>query len=159
MRRDDSLEQVLRYAYRLLSYRGRSEKELSERLRMKGFDEDSINRAISGLRSDGYLDDRRLAVSIRRYAEESKYLSLPATRMLLKERGIPPALIDEALAGFDEPEVAKRLVERRLRRMKSDDNAAIRRLEGMLLRRGFLRGTIQEVIKSFHLKGDRDEAD
>ncbi|GAB4423200.1 MAG: regulatory protein RecX [Thermodesulfovibrionales bacterium] len=171
MKRNDSHGQVLQYACRLLSYRGRSEKELSKRLRTKGFDEDAIDKVISDLRSNGYLDDRKLASSLRRYAEESKYLSLLGTKRLLRERGIPAAVIDEALTGFDEPETAKRLVERKLRRMKkgdqknrqiflgegADDNTSKRRLEGMLLRRGFSRDIIQEVIKSFRREGEGDE--
>jgi regulatory protein len=51
----------LDYAYLLLARRGYSEQELTARLCDKGFSPGVVSRAIERLKTQGYLDDSRLA--------------------------------------------------------------------------------------------------
>src|SRR5688500_4119256 len=48
-------------ALRLLQYRFRSEKELNDRLRQKGYSDDDVQAAMIRLRDEKWLDDRRFA--------------------------------------------------------------------------------------------------
>lgn len=161
MRARSSSEPVLQYALRLLSYKGRSEKELAMRLRMKGFDEASVESAIARLRTSGFLDDRRLAGSLRRYAEERKHLSIAATRGYLREKGISRDLADQVTTDMDEREVARSLVEKRLISWERQGTlqghggsaAALKRLYGILIRKGFPHETIRAVLDEFDRKG------
>lgn len=145
---------ALRYAFKLLSYRARSEKELAERLRRKGFDDSEIWRVVDYLRSTGFLDDRKLASSLKRYAGESKHLSILGTRKLLVERGVPRDLIDEAVEGIDETEIATRLVEKKIGVLKRHllpgerlTPDVIRKLYGSLARRGYPYDTIRKALE------------
>ncbi len=156
---------VLNYAFRLLSYRDRSEKELAGRLRMKGFDDSAIVKVIERLRSGGFLDDRRLAGILKRYARESKHLGLLGTKRFLAERGVPRDLLEETTADIDESDLAKRLVERKIASWRitppEGDNvelpaATVRRLYGLLARRGFLPETIRKTLRNIKCKEDME---
>ncbi len=159
----DSRGSVLHYAYKLLSYRSRSEAEMAGRLRLKGFDEASVSEAIIHLKKSGFLDDRKLAASLRRYAEESKQLSIAATRRFLLQRGVPAEMINEVTGDIDEVETAKKLVEKKvaawrkhspLRKGSLPDGTLARKLFGILYRKGYPSETIRKVLHHYTGKED-----
>lgn len=165
MRIHDPHRSVLHYAYKLLSYRGRSEAEMVRRLRMKGFDEASISKAVIQLRESGFLDDRKLAASLKRYAEESKQLSITGTRRFLFQRGVPAEMINEVVGDIDELETAKKLVEKKIaawgkqgfsRKEPRLDDALIRKLYGILYRRGYPSEAIKKVLQHYTGKEDTE---
>jgi regulatory protein len=149
---------LLHYACKLLSYRSRSEKEMSERLRMKGFGEDEINRAITHLRSAGLLDDGKLAHSLIRYVGEAKGLGLSGTKHFLLERGVPREIVDETTREIDEVEIAKRLLYKKLRawsKFSRPDQARLKkRLYGFFSRRGYTPETIKKAMEEFTTEED-----
>lgn len=154
---------ALQYAYKLLSYRGRSEKEIFRRLRMKGFDESAINRAVAHLKYGGLIDDRKLAYSLKRYAEETKKLSISGSRRFLVERGVPSDMIDEVVKDIDETGNAKKLVEKKLiswgkhgltHEPPQYTPEIFRKLYGMLYRRGFPTETIKKALEQLKVKED-----
>ena len=61
--RAETLRRAREDAYRLLSFRGRSEKEIEDRLRRKGYEEDVVAGVAAFLRDHGYLDDTTFARS------------------------------------------------------------------------------------------------
>jgi regulatory protein len=164
MRTYDPHRSVLQYAYRLLSYRGRSEKEMAMRLRMKGFDEPDIHQTLEQLRENGFLDDRKLAFSLKRYAEESKHLSVSGAKKLLSERGVPADIIKEALRDMNEMEAAQRFLEKKLvslqkqgfHRPQELTPEAMKKLYGVLYRRGYPSETIKKVLAQFKGKEDTE---
>jgi len=149
---------LLHYACRLLSYRSRSEKEMRERLSMKGFGEDEINRAITRLRSVGLLDDGKLAHSLMRYAGEEKGLGLSGTQHFLLERGVPREIVDETTREIDEVEIARRLLHKKLRAWskssRSDQALLKKRLYGFFSRRGYAPETIRKAMEEYTVEED-----
>ncbi len=163
MKARDTRCSVLHYAYKLLSYRGRSEAEMVTRLRMKGFDEDSVSEAVTHLKESGFLDDRKLAASLRRYAEEAKQLSIAATRRFLLQRGVPLEMISEVTGDIDEVETAKKLVEKKVaawrkqspsRKGSPPDGTLVRKLYGILYRKGYPSEAIRKVLHHYTGKED-----
>jgi len=141
---------VLNFAYRLLSYRGRSEKELRQRLILKGFDELAVDTVMTRLTANGFLDDRKLAFSLKRYAEESKHLGIVGTKRFLRERGIPREIIDEAVDNVDETDAAHRVARKMMRSSSSyPPEKTMRRLYNALARKGFTAGTIRKTLGRF----------
>ena len=154
----DPRRSVLHYAYKLLSYRGRSEAEMVRRLKMKGFDEPSVRNAILQLKKGGFLDDTKLAASLRRYAEESKQLSIIGTRRFLLRRGVPAETINEVVGDIDELETARKLVEKKIaswrrqslsREVSHLDATLIRKLYGILYRKGYPSDAIKTVLHHY----------
>ncbi len=144
----DAAPKALQYCFRLLGFRGRSEKELLERLRRKGFDRGVSEQALLRLKELGYLDDGAFARSLRREAEEVKLLGFSGARHYLVEKGSPGRVADEALEGYDELAAARKLMEKKLRTMKSGEGEALRRrLYGMMRRRGYSSSAVNKTFK------------
>lgn len=156
---DDSAESALSQAYKLLGYRDRSERELRERLRKKGFSPCSIDRAVATLQAKGFINDEKLAEALRRDAVERRCLGRGGVRAHLIKRGIDRDRA-EALAAAAGPEddeayveAARRLIEKRHRGMGLLDEATVkRRLWGLLARRGFSADTIRRAMKSMNIE-------
>lgn len=152
MSSEDPLKMALNYAYRLLSYRSRSEKELITKLSTKGFDEEISNKAVSRLRESGLIDDARLASSLSRMASEYKHLGASGTRRFLTERGIPREIITGAVKEIDEFETAGRLIQKKLRLMRGlPENMIIRKLYGILVRKGYSYEVIKKALRDIDL--------
>jgi len=138
------------YALKLLGYRGRSVKELEERLRKKGFPTSVVTSTVRNLKQVGLLDDKALAESLRREAIKTKLLSQYGARHLMLKRGIPKEIVD-SLFTFDEREdieTAGKLIHRKLRAMEhTSPEKRKRRLYHFLLRRGYCFDTIKRVLK------------
>lgn len=161
MRADGSRGSALHYACKLLNYRSRSQTEMVKRLRMKGFDERDIHSALFILREKGFLDDRKLAAALKRYAEESKHLSTVGARRFLIAWGIPPDLSTEAVKDIDDVETARRFVKKKItawgkwgrsQKPARPDDLTLRKLFGMLSRRGYPPETIRKILDELNNK-------
>jgi len=146
---EDSRDSALRQAYKLLSYRDRSEKEIIDRLLLKGFSRGIAEDAVAFLNNKGFINDRKTAESFRRYAVENKGLGRKGVVQYLVNRGIPEDIAEETAGEeSDYLDTAKRIVEKRLVLVKDCDAGTVRRrLWGLLLRRGFTGETISILMK------------
>jgi regulatory protein len=123
-----------------LSYRPRSEKEVRDRLRRGGFEQDAIEHAIARLHEWRYLDDADFA---RRWVENRSTHRPRGRRLLqqeLRHKGIDGEIARDAIddADLDEIGAAEALARRRLPAYAGDEPAAIRRrLGAYLARRGY----------------------
>jgi len=139
------------YALRLLSYRSRSKKELSERLKEKGFASEEINETLNFLEGSGLIKDKELAEWLLQNALQKKYLGREGIKMLLLKRGIEKGLIDGALSNLTqdvEQDTAMRFVEKKLKTLRTYPSDTIRqKLWRILHRRGFSEDVISSVVK------------
>ncbi len=148
LERQSALEKALSAAYRLLTYRPRSEAEIRGRLLKKGFDEETADAAVEKLRAQGLLDD----LAFGRFWRESREALSPRGEHLLRaelrQKGLARETVQEVLADFDEAESALKVVRALWPRLVKFPPAERRkRLWGQLARRGFAPDTIQEVIR------------
>ena len=139
-------------AYALLRQRPRSEFEIRERLKLKGYGEGVIESVVEALRRAGEIDDERFA----RLWVEDRMRANPAgdviLRYELKAKGLSTALIETALAEkaekYDEYEIALAIARERFDRLKKIDRPkALKRLYDFLLRRGFKYETVKRVTE------------
>lgn len=144
---DDERARAVKYAFLLLRYRGRSERELRKRLELKGFGSEAADEAVTYLAKAGYVDDDALAQALRWEAADSKFLGKRGAEAFLFQRGIPRREASEALEDYDELEAAQLLAERKLRTMGGLEDRKLRsRLTGHMRRRGYSYGTIRVIL-------------
>ena len=65
-------------------------------------------------------------------------------------KGIDEGLLQECLQQMDLPaetDLARKLLEKKAKRLDCEDSASLRRLQGYLQRRGFSYETIREVLR------------
>jgi regulatory protein len=154
---DDAYRRAREIAARLLAVRPRSTVEVRERLRRAGVAAESAGAVVRDLIALGYLDDLEFAqawIRGRLSARTSGLLRLTAE---LREKGVATPLIEQAIRdahgeediAVAEERRARELAERRLRtyaRLAWD--AKVRRLAGLLQRRGFAAATIARVLRT-----------
>ena len=155
----DQTSRATEAALVFLGYRPRSEREVRDRLRRGGYDQDAIDRAIARLHDWRYLDDADFA---RRWVENRAAHRPRGKRLLqqeLRQKGIDIETVREVIdeADLDEAAAAEAIARRRLPTYAGDDSAAIRRrLSAYLARRGYGYDVIRVALE--RVLGDEDEA-
>lgn len=144
----DNKRKALESAFRLLSFRPRSEKELQEKLFEKKFDSKIVEEVISRLKELGYLNDREFAKAwvLERKAKKGKI----ALKQELLRKKISKDLIEGVLEELDpelEFKAAKDLIEKKKIFQKKFKGRELRnKITGFLLRRGFGYEIIKKIL-------------
>ncbi|MER6989809.1 regulatory protein RecX [Saccharopolyspora hirsuta] len=151
-RKADNPEQQARdIVYRLLAARARSRSELRQALMRKGIDEDVADGVLQKFVNAGLVDDASFAEEWVNSRQRAQGLGRKALGFELRRKGIDEHLVEAALSTVDsdaEAERARELVQRKLRSMSSLDHAAkMRRLVGMLARKGYSEGLAFRVVR------------
>jgi regulatory protein len=135
-------------ALRYLAYRPRSESELRERLRRRGFGEDNVATAIARLREQGLVDDLAFAQFWKENRQSFSPRSQWLTRHELKQKGVANEVIERVVADVDDEGSAYQAAIARARSLPAVDYQGFRhRLGEYLKRRGFGYGVINNTVK------------
>lgn len=144
------MNKALGYAFRLLKYRPRSEHELRQRLKRRGFSDSIITETLIFLKDKGLVDDLEFA---RIWVESriKKPLGIHRLKQELRIKGIDKNLIEQVIervgSRYNEEETIGNLIQRRMERLRHIEPAkAKRRIFLYLLRRGFSSERIQEAF-------------
>ncbi|MBQ12681.1 MAG: hypothetical protein CMJ45_14170 [Planctomyces sp.] len=135
-------------ALRLLGYRGRSEAEVRRRLAPR-YSVQTIERVITSLTEQGYLDDAAFAAQWRSNRERRRPRGKSLLRQELLGKGIPEDTIREALEDFDGLGNAYRAGQSLALRLAGEEFSKFRqRLWSHLQRRGFDGSVIRETVQT-----------
>ena len=145
-------EQARALCLRLLTVRARTRAELAGQLAKRGYPDDVSDRVLDRLAQVGLVDDADFAEQWVRSRRVNAGKGKRALAAELQTKGVDNAVITAALAGIDaaaERERAEQLVRDKLRREKlgdDDDTKVMRRLVGMLARRGYGQSMAVDVV-------------
>jgi len=144
-------------AYRFISYKPRTLKEVSDKLKAKGFQSDLVSKVVEELKNYGFINDLEYARNFVLNKSRSKTLGELALRRELLSKGISSEIVDEVLSErenlIDEFEIALDLAQGKLKQIKSlkkrkkGRDEYKRRIYEFLLRRGFKFETINRVMR------------
>ncbi len=149
---EDSYQKAYSYSLRLLNYRAQSIKGLTDKLKLKKYPQDIIDRIVSEFKKSGYLDDRNFA---RAWVEDRMNFNPKAPRVLrieLKQKGISDNIIENTLSDINKrynfTQIAYGLAKNRFKVLRSvhDAKKKKKRIFDYLIRRGFKFSTIYEVL-------------
>jgi regulatory protein len=147
---------------RLLTDRARSRAELAAKLEQKGFAADVAERTLDRLTEVGLVDDAEFAQQWVRSRHRHAGRGKRALAMELRRKGIGQHEAAEALEqidGDDERARAAELVRKKLRtqpplptegdrrEIAAERDKVVRRLVGMLARRGYPQGVAFDVVR------------
>ncbi|MGA2526274.1 MAG: RecX family transcriptional regulator [Smithellaceae bacterium] len=139
-------------AYRLLSMRPHSEKELEKKLREKGFAAVVIKEALEKLHDLKYLNDASFAVQWARNLAVNKLWGDKKIFVNLREKGVVAELIlaavEEARREISEEKAIAFLIKKKASRKKLDilDLKVKKRIFQSLMGRGFPPGLILKKL-------------
>ncbi|BBZ34200.1 recombination regulator RecX [Mycolicibacterium confluentis] len=145
-------EQARALCLRLLTVRARTRAELEGQLTKRGYPEDVSAAVLDRLTDVGLIDDADFAEQWVRSRRVNAGKGKRALAAELRTKGVDNEVIEEALADIDagaERQRAEELVRAKLRRERladDDDTKVMRRLVGMLARRGYSQGLAFDVV-------------
>jgi regulatory protein len=135
----------------LLTARPRTRSELRQALLRKEIEPDVADEVLSRLDDVGLIDDKAFAEMWVHSRHTYQGMGRRALTVELRRRGVDNDVAAEAVAAVDpdaEEERARQLVRKRLPSMSAiDQQAKIRRLVGMLARKGYAQGLAYRVVK------------
>ena len=134
-----------------LTGQARSRAELAAKLAAKHVPADVAEQLLDRFEEVGLVDDAAFAREWTQSRQASRGLARRALGMELRRKGIDPETVEEALdqvSGDTDRATAQALVRRKLRSLREvDDAVKVRRLVGMLARKGYPAGTAYEVVR------------
>ena len=150
-RAGDPVDAARQICLNQLEHAPRTRAQLAERLRSKGVQDDVAEQVLSRFAEVGMIDDALFAQMWVTSRHRGKGLARRALSQELRRKGVGDQEVAEALAALD-PDVelatARALVDRRLRTTRGlETQVRVRRLAGMLARKGYPAGTAFRVVK------------
>lgn len=145
-------EQAHALCLRLLTARARTRAELAGQMAKRGYADAVVEAVLGRLTDVGLVDDEDFAAQWVRSRQTHAGKGKRALAAELRGKGVDDEVIASVIDGIDsgaERVRAEELVERRLRRETlgdGDDAKVMRRLVGMLARRGYSHSMAMAVV-------------
>ncbi|OIJ64658.1 recombination regulator RecX [Streptomyces mangrovisoli] len=147
----DPVERARAICLRLLTGTPRTRKQLADALRKREIPDEAAEEVLSRFEEVGLIDDGAYADAWVESRHHGRGLARRALAQELRTKGVDSALIDEAVGRLDsdqEEETARELVARKLRATRGlDRDKRMRRLAGMLARKGYAEGMALRVVR------------
>ncbi|MEU6915562.1 recombination regulator RecX [Streptomyces olindensis] len=147
----DPVEQARAICLRLLTGTPRTRKQLADALRKRQIPDDAAEEVLSRFEEVGLINDSAFADAWVESRHHGRGLARRALARELRTKGVDSTLIDEAVSQLDseqEEATARELVARKLRSTRGlDRDKRLRRLAGMLARKGYPEGMALRVVR------------
>ncbi|GAB2463365.1 regulatory protein RecX [Jatrophihabitans fulvus] len=147
---------------RLLERRARSRSELEQALAKREIPSAVAAAVLDRFTEVGLIDDAELAVTVAGAQHRERGLARRAIATKLRQRGFDDDTVREAVAGIDADDERRRaeaLVARKLRSLSAlPAEVRMRRLVGLLARKGYSSGLAYEVVRAAVAESDADPA-
>jgi regulatory protein len=136
---------------RLLTVAPRTRAQLADALQRRGVPDEVADDVLGRFTEVGLIDDRAFAEAWVQSRHVGRGLARRALAAELRHRGVADETVDEAVSALDphqEENAARELIARRLAATRGQDPARrMRRLLGLLARKGYSPGLSYRVVK------------
>ena len=143
----DLRARALQQALLFLSYRARSESEIRSNLHKHEFPEAVIEATLDRLRQDGFANDVQFAQAWVENRNTFRPRGRRALALELRQKGIGDDVIQSALEGIDEEQLATDAARQKAGKLQTREwNLFRKKLSGFLARRGFSYSIINPIV-------------
>jgi regulatory protein len=157
----DPAELAREICLRQLAVRPRTRSELAGALKQRGIDDEVAAEVLERYGEVGIIDDTAFARAWVSSRHHGRGLASRALANELRQKGVDAEAVGTALADLDpetEEATARAMVERKLRSDRGGPpEARLRRLVGMLARKGYPPGLAMKVVREALARRDADE--
>ncbi|MHC5261780.1 recombination regulator RecX [Streptomyces sp. UC4497] len=147
----DPAERARNICLRLLTGTPRTRKQLADALRKREIPDDVADEVLTRFEEVGLINDSAFADAWVESRHHGRGLARRALARELRTKGVDSTVIDEAVGQLDserEEETARELVARKLRSTRGlERDKRLRRLAGMLARKGYPEGMALRVVR------------
>ncbi|MGW8333212.1 recombination regulator RecX, partial [Streptomyces sp. NPDC055897] len=158
----DPAERARAICLRLLTGTPRTRKQLADALKKREIPDEVAEEVLSRFEEVGLINDAAFADAWVESRHHGRGLARRALARELRTKGVDTTVIDEAVGQLDsdqEEDRARELVARKLRSTRGlDRDRRLRRLAGMLARKGYPEGMALRVVRQA-LQEEGDTAD
>ncbi|WP_328874194.1 recombination regulator RecX [Streptomyces sp. NBC_00287] len=158
----DPVERARAICLRLLTGTPRTRKQLADALRKREIPDEAAEEVLSRFEEVGLINDSAFADAWVESRHHGRGLARRALAQELRTKGVDSSLIDAAVGQLDseqEEATARELVDRKLRSTRGlDRDKRLRRLAGMLARKGYPEGMALRVVRqALEAEGEETE--
>ncbi|WP_338780381.1 recombination regulator RecX [Metabacillus sp. FJAT-52054] len=157
----DHVRKAYNSALDFLSYRMRSTMEIKQQLEKKEFQPETIQEVLHQLDESGLLNDQQFADAFTRTQWQSSGKGPAVIRQELIQKGIAPLDIEQALSLYSHEEQRDAAMVHAEKFMKKNHAISAfqiqKKLEQLLIRKGFSFNLISEVVQSLQFGGNQDD--
>lgn len=147
----DPVERARAICLRQLTGTPRTRRQLADALRKREIPDEVAEEVLSRFEEVGLIDDGAFADAWVESRHHGRGLARRALAQELRTKGVDTALIDEAVGRLDaeqEEATARELIARKLRSTRGlDRDKRLRRLAGMLARKGYSQGLALRLVR------------
>ncbi|GAA3135214.1 recombination regulator RecX [Streptomyces rectiviolaceus] len=147
----DPGEKARAICLRLLTGTPRTRKQLADALRKREIPDDVADEVLTRFEEVGLINDGAFAGAWVESRHHGRGLARRALAQELRTKGVDATLIEEAVGQLDseqEEATARELVARKLRATRGlDRDKRLRRLAGMLARKGYSEGLALRIVR------------
>lgn len=147
-------DKALNKAFKYLSFKMRTKKEMFLFLEKKGIEEKILLQVIDRLMELKYIDDKEYSRLFVQDKSNYCFYGRERIRYDLLKKGIDKGLIDDSLYKYlDEEKESKNidiLISKKLRILNLDNKKDMQKLQNYLFRKGFPRHLVYEKVRSFN---------
>jgi len=144
---DDNHQACLDVAYRYLSHRARSEREVRLYLRRRCFGENEVDEVIVGLKRRGLIDDSDFARLWTEHRQSFNPRGRAMLRLELRQKGVDADIVSQAIEDVDDSSCAYDAARRKVRHLSTSDRSQFqRKLFNFLRQRGFDYQVCQNTV-------------
>ncbi|WP_037888985.1 recombination regulator RecX [Streptomyces sp. Tu 6176] len=147
----DPVERARAICLRQLTGTPRTRRQLADALRKREIPDEVAEEVLSRFEEVGLIDDGAFADAWVESRHHGRGLARRALAQELRTKGVDTALIDEAVGRLDaeqEEATARELIARKLRSTRGlDRDKRMRRLAGMLARKGYSQGLALRLVR------------
>jgi regulatory protein len=148
---DEQVDRAKNTILNILSMVAKTRSQLEQRLTEKGHSPEVIEEAINRMIEVGVIDDAAFARNYTSSLHDGRGLARRAISRDLNQKGIDQETIEKALEGLDADAEYSRAVDLVRKKARStanlDPQARVRRLVGMLARKGYPGNVAFSVVK------------
>ncbi|SHN25397.1 recombination regulator RecX [Actinacidiphila paucisporea] len=159
----DPEEQARALCLRLLTGTPRTRRQLADAMRKREIPEEVAEYVLERFQDVGLIDDQAFANAWVESRHRGRGLARRALAQELRHRGVEAELVSEAVGLLDpeqEEETARALVQRRLPGTRGlERDRRIRRLAGMLARKGYGEALALKVVRDALVQEQEESAD
>ncbi len=147
MLKRDEFDGAFHRANHFLGYKPRTSGEVTRKLLMLKYNDETVHEVIEKLTEQNLLDDKRFATQWVEERSSFKPKGKKVLAMELKRKNVDPEIIQQALVNLDSEGLALKAAHEYAQKLSEADRVKFKqRISGFLIRRGFEYSDIAPVV-------------
>ena len=141
-------------ALKLLTICQKSQRDIEDKLKTKGFDKDVVSMAVEDLKGLGLIDDRGYALELARSKIKNRLWGINKVKCVLAEKGVQKEVIEDIVSeirkDFDDEAVIKKALKKWAEKNRVGGGKDKARAFRHLLSKGFQTSLVYKVLNNYY---------